>query len=166
MNPEKKKKMLSYVYLIIAFLAIGLVLAYFQSSDLEVTRAAIHFVHPKTSDDALTTPAVVYIWATWCGVCNTNLPIVKMNAGLAQKLGVPFYSLEEGNDPEKLNSYISEKELNFPVGLLNEELINSYRINGYPTTLFINSKGAILFKDTGIINPVSFYIRSLFIKLF
>jgi thiol-disulfide isomerase/thioredoxin len=162
---KDKKKMLSWVYFIIFFLIISIGLALLSSTGIGQKNFNVQFVHPNNNNRDLPSSSVVYIWATWCTVCKTNLPIIEKNQGISEYFGFQFLSLEEGRDLDELKNYIQSKNLPFSVGLLNDEMIEHFKISGYPTTLFIDKNGKVVFKDTGIINPLSFTIRLLLLKI-
>lgn len=104
-------------------------------------------------------PKVVYFWATWCSVCKTYSYILGSNLELLSKDTV-FLSVVEEEDSPSLRKYITEHQIKYPVLLGNSQLLRDWGVNAYPTTVFLNREGRVVFFDTGIINPLSFWLRS------
>lgn len=109
---------------------------------------------------------VVYFWATWCGVCQTNLPLFKASYSLlGASKNIEFISIEEGSGtPEHVKKYIDKYEISFPTFFGDPKLLEENKISAYPTTLFVNSKNEVKFIDTGIMNPLSIWIRIFFLN--
>lgn len=106
---------------------------------------------------------IVYFWATWCTVCKVNLPLIKSYQKIFSSQNTAFLFIEEGDSPpEAIEKYAKENGIGGHILLANEELLRKWKIQGFPTTVFISSDHKIKFVDTGIINPISFFIRFIF----
>lgn len=82
-----------------------------------------------------TRPLLVYIWATWCGVCRYTTPSVE---ALAEQGGnVVSIALRSGDDPQ-LAQWMAKKRLTMPV--VNDargELAQRWQVGVTPTLLVI-----------------------------
>jgi thiol-disulfide isomerase/thioredoxin len=109
---------------------------------------------------------VIYFWATWCSVCETNLPLFKSSYSMLNgRYNTEFISVEEGGaTPEHVKKYIEKNGITFPTVFGNQVLLEANKVHAFPTTLFVNSKNEIKFIDTGIMNPLSIWIRVLFLN--
>ncbi len=163
----KKENLLKFGGYIFLFLVISLAISFFRggskvnSSHLKEIRGeeALKF---ENSGNQI---KVLYFWATWCGVCKVNLPFIKSNYSFF-KDKIYFLSIEEGQSREELEKYIQMNEINFPVVQGSPAVMNNFDVSGFPTTLFINGKNQVVFSDSGIVNPVSFYLRIIWLQLF
>ncbi|WP_010571052.1 TlpA family protein disulfide reductase [Leptospira broomii] len=110
---------------------------------------------------------VVYFWATWCGVCTTNLPLVKWYASLLkERSGFTFLSVEEGENPIALNEYIQKKSIDFPVIPGNPILLRDWSIGGYPSFYILDGNGNVRFAESGIMSPFGIFLRLIWAKIF
>jgi len=91
-------------------------------------------------------PALVYFWATWCGVCTVTSPAV--NAINTDRVVVSV-SMQSGSD-HRVNNWLSEKAYTFPnyndiEGALSARL----DISVTPSYLIIDHTGTILWFARG-----------------
>lgn len=162
---------IKYLLYFFLFLAFSFGIATFRGSDHGVapTFTGLNYADksPVSPELLKNKTAVVYFWATWCGVCKANLPLVKWYASsLKNAENTLFLSIEEGADQVELAKYIQEKSVNFPIIVGNDKLLAEWKISGFPTFIFIDKHGMIRYVDSGIVNPVSFWLRIIFLKLF
>ncbi|MDX1958595.1 MAG: thioredoxin fold domain-containing protein [Leptospiraceae bacterium] len=150
------------VLLIAAVIVIGIVFSYASSGSNNQFKATEIFSSQIKSEET----KVVYIWAIWCTVCKANESVIQTNRDIAFKyFKVPFYSIEEGDDPEGLKKYIHEKKLEGKILLADTPFMKINKVASYPTLMFINSKNEIVFRDTGIVSPIGFFLRLSLLKL-
>ena len=96
---------------------------------------------------------VLNFWATWCGPCRAEMPLLDDRArSLAgQGLIVPGVNFDEPE--ETVRAFRDELGLSFPL-LLDPrgEIQSLYRIVGYPTTYFIDADGVIRALHLGVLD--------------
>lgn len=91
---------------------------------------------------------VINFWATWCGPCVKELPLFeKLSAEKRSNLNITLINLDFVDKLEKVNSFISRKNMKSTVLLLDEIDYNSWidRVDeswggAIPATLVINPK--------------------------
>ncbi|TGN20566.1 TlpA family protein disulfide reductase [Leptospira idonii] len=110
-------------------------------------------------------PKVVYFWATWCTVCKTYSYLLNTNLKFLNDKSV-FLSVVEDEESLELQNYLKENKIDYPVYSANYQLLRDWKIGAYPTTVFLNAEGKVLFSDTGLINPFSFWLRSFLTSLY
>lgn len=94
-------------------------------------------------------PVVVNFWATWCGPCRTEMPVLEEhfaeNGGDLVILGVNV-----GEPADKVGEYVEELGLTFPILLDTEsEVYSLYRVRGMPTTFFVDAEGIVRYQHIG-----------------
>ncbi|EMY77869.1 thioredoxin-like domain protein [Leptospira weilii serovar Ranarum str. ICFT] len=146
---------------ILLFLSITIALSIFKASDL---KPSVSLNGMKSFDgiryDSENQVTVVYFWATWCGVCSVNLPLIKWYSHqLENSSRFSFVSVEEGENSEELNRYVKEKDLRFKIIPANVSFLKEWRINSYPSFVILDRSGVIRFADSGMMNPFSFFLR-------
>lgn len=92
-------------------------------------------------------------WATWCPPCRAEMPDMQK---LSEDEDVTILALnmtESENNVERVDEFIDELGLTFPV-LMDEasEVMNSYKVQVYPTSYMIDSNGRIQYITLGAMN--------------
>jgi cytochrome c biogenesis protein CcmG/thiol:disulfide interchange protein DsbE len=91
----------------------------------------------------ITGPAVVNLWATWCGPCRKELPAFQAVAEQLQG-SVDIIGVNQGDDAEAAAAYLEEIGVTFPQYLdADGDLTAELRITGLPATVFIAADGTI-----------------------
>lgn len=158
---EVFKKAGTAVFWIVLFLSITIALSIFKASDLKPSiplNGMSSFNGEKY--ESKNRVNVVYFWATWCGVCSTNLPLIKWySERLENSSRFSFVSVEEGENFNELEEYIREKNLDFKVIPANRSFLKEWKVNAYPSFVILDRSGTIRFADSGMMNPISFFLR-------
>ncbi|EMF80366.1 thioredoxin-like domain protein [Leptospira weilii serovar Topaz str. LT2116] len=143
------------------FLTVTIVISIFKASDLRPSQSlnGLNFVDGGKYDSEKKV-VVAYFWATWCGVCSANLPLIKWYADrLEGSFRFSFVTVEEGEDSKELDRYIREHDLKFKIIPANPYLLKEWKVNAYPSFAILDKTGTIRFADSGIMNPLSFFLR-------
>lgn len=158
------KTFLQMLGVLVFLLVFGVVMGYFKTGSKKVISfSELKLLNGEGISLNQSQKKVVYVWATWCVVCNSTLWLVKLNSKILQFFGIPFYSIEEGSDLNKLQEYVAKKKIEFPVFVGNEQAVYELGIRGYPTYLFINKNSEKVFFDEGYLTPIGVMIRLLFL---
>lgn len=97
-------------------------------------------------------PVLLVFWATWCGVCKRELPILKK---FQQIYGdeITVLTVASGESREVLQRYHDKYEINFPILLDTDRKIwNSYPVQGTPTHFLIDGSGKVIHHFPGLAN--------------
>ena len=88
-------------------------------------------------------PLVVNLWATWCGPCRNEMPmLVEAQRRLPQ---VRFVFVDQGENAAIVAGYLRRESL-APRHVLidgNLDVSSHYGVRGYPTTLFLDAEGIL-----------------------
>lgn len=90
-------------------------------------------------------PVVLNFWASWCGPCRDEAPLLtKLYGEYGSKLQIVAVNLTDVDSEKSAREFASAYGFEFPV-LLDEngKAADSYRIRPIPTTFFIDAKGVI-----------------------
>ena len=106
-------------------------------------------------------PAVINIWATWCGYCVREMPYFEVEY-MAYGDRVSFIMLNatdgQHETKQKVQEFIAHNKYTFPVYYDFDDNISSLGIQGYPTTIFIDADGYITKVVTGAMSKNSLYV--------
>lgn len=102
-----------------------------------------------SSDDLKGKIAVINFWGTWCGPCKFELPeIQKFADKFKDNPNVVFVAIDAKDSLDQVKNFMAEKKYNFPV-LMEGDYLNTAKIQGFPTTWFIDRDGKKVFEKMG-----------------
>lgn len=97
-------------------------------------------------------PVVINFWATWCPPCVHEMPI--LNAARADGAVFEVVAVNNMEQYFTVRDFANEMELAFPVLLdLGDDVRELYRIQSFPTTLFVDADGVIRNIHIGGLSP-------------
>lgn len=101
---------------------------------------------PVRDLESLEQPAVIYFWATWCGICRMNNPAVER---LAEDHPVITVALGSG-DAEAVRDYLRREGRTFPAVVDDQgRLADAYGVKGVPTVFIVDTRGRIRHASVG-----------------
>ncbi len=97
-------------------------------------------------------PIVLNAWATWCGPCRREMPMLVEAARANPEVHFVFLNISDG--PEAVRAFEKELKLKIPNVLLDPEakLSDPLRIQGLPVTLFYDAEGTLVNRHIGEIS--------------
>lgn len=97
-------------------------------------------------------PVLLDFWASWCGACSMQAPIVDRLARRYQDRGLKVVSINVLNDDHALAAKMGSK-FPFPVVLDDTGLASkSYGADSLPTMVLIDKEGRIVKKTRGVVD--------------
>jgi cytochrome c biogenesis protein CcmG/thiol:disulfide interchange protein DsbE len=99
-------------------------------------------------------PVVINFWASWCGPCKLEAPeLVRLYEKYKGEVEIYAVNLTSGDDVKNARAFADDYGFQFPV-LLDEEgdVADKYQIQAIPSTFFVNNKGTIIYKATGLVS--------------
>jgi thiol-disulfide isomerase/thioredoxin len=99
---------------------------------------------------------VLDFWATWCGPCALQAPILDRIARRHQKRGLVVLGVNVDDPPEVAKAFASQKGLSYPI-VADDARAGSmhYGVDKLPSLIVINKEGKVIAYLTGIIDEAS-----------
>jgi peroxiredoxin len=93
---------------------------------------------------------MVNFWATWCGPCRQEMPLLDELYTRYQRVGFTLLGVNIDDDSRKAMNMVSELGVNFPVLFdSRKEVSKLYQVDAMPVTVIIDREGNIRFVHQG-----------------
>jgi len=104
-------------------------------------------------------PVVVNLWASWCGPCRQEMPMLA--AAQQRESVVGFLFVNQGESHGAVRAYLSDQDLPLREVLLdaNSKLGPAVGSRGLPTTLFYDVDGRLVDAHFGVLNAAALEVR-------
>lgn len=105
------------------------------------------------TDEYLGEPTVINLWASWCGPCVKEMPILER--AQQEHSNVNIVIVNQGENRQTVAEFLSEHELQFAHNVLDQRTQFSTLLKAYvlPTTLFFNAEGKLVDNHIGELSP-------------
>ncbi len=94
---------------------------------------------------------MVNFWATWCGVCRSEMPGWQKLYEANRARGFEMIAMSVDDGEEEVRAFMAQKKYRFPVGWRFDkgEDDDFATVRGTPTTYFVDRQGKVAVKQVG-----------------
>lgn len=95
---------------------------------------------------------VLNFWATWCGPCQEEMPMIVQEEQGYRNRGVVFIgtSLDAAKDIDKVRAFVTQHHAQYPIWVGTVDDLERFKLGpGVPATAFINADGEIVGRVLG-----------------
>ena len=87
---------------------------------------------------------LINFWATWCGPCRQEMPLLNDLYGRYQRVGFNLLGVNIDDDSRRAMQMVQELGVNFPV-LFDEskEVSQLYEVEAMPVTVLVDREGTV-----------------------
>ena len=127
--------------------------------DIAVTSLKTGVVKPL-AEVIGTRPSIVNYWATWCGPCRAEMPILAAAQRKYQQLAIIF--LNQAENPERINAFLKQENLELDEVWIDADSRFGQAVGsiGLPTTLFYDQAGQRVNAHFGAISAAALQIEA------
>jgi thiol-disulfide isomerase/thioredoxin len=94
-------------------------------------------------------PVVINFWATWCGYCVEEMPLLQAVHD-AKGEGLVILAVNSGEMGARVEQFMQANGYSFTVLLDRyQDVVPFYHVSGLPTTFFIDAEGVIRYIKVG-----------------
>jgi thiol-disulfide isomerase/thioredoxin len=93
---------------------------------------------------------IMNFWATWCGPCRVELPLLQKMAQARAGDGVKILTVNLDDKAAKAKSFVERQKLTLPVYRIAPEAIRKLGLVSIPVTMVLNKNGELVAHWTGL----------------
>jgi peroxiredoxin len=96
---------------------------------------------------------MINFWASWCGPCRTEMPLLEQMYKRYSPLGFTLLGVNVEADTKDAEKWLAATPVSFPVLFDKESKVSKmYDVNAMPSTVFIDRKGNVRYLHRGYKN--------------
>jgi cytochrome c biogenesis protein CcmG/thiol:disulfide interchange protein DsbE len=116
-----------------------------------------HSGHPRMNlADYKGQPILLDFWASWCGPCAMEAPIIDRISRRFEKKGLVVVGVNVSDSAEAIRAYSTQKGLSYPMVLdTASSASNAYGVRSLPSLVVIDRQGNVLAFLTGAVDEAS-----------
>ncbi len=101
--------------------------------------------------DLLGHPVLLSFWTTWCPYCRKQTPNLIAGYEKWRSTGVEFVGIDVKEAAGVVAAYVEQTQIPYPI-VLDEDgaVAQRYNVQGFPTTLFLDAEGRVLYRQIGV----------------
>ena len=93
---------------------------------------------------------MINFWASWCGPCREEMPLIEDLFQKYKKLGFVVYGVNVDANPQDAQALLKESGVSFPVGYDTKNKVSQlYTVDSMPSTVMVDRKGNMRFLHRG-----------------
>ena len=101
-------------------------------------------------------PVLLDFWASWCGPCAVEAPVIDRVARRYEKRGLVVVGVNVDDGPEIIKAYAAQKGLSYPMVMdVGKQGSRAYGVDKLPSLIVIDKQGKVLAFLTGMIDEAS-----------
>ena len=87
---------------------------------------------------------MINFWATWCGPCRQEMPLLDELYGRYQRVGFSLLGINIDDDSRRAMKMVQELGVTFPVLFdENKEVSKLYKVDAMPVTILVDREGRV-----------------------
>lgn len=98
---------------------------------------------------------MINFWATWCGFCRVELPVIQSVYETHRDSGFVVLAIDVQESAKLVGAFVEDMGMTFPVLLDSGEVTYLYDVRGLPMSFFIDQNGVIYAKHIGPVDESS-----------
>lgn len=96
---------------------------------------------------------ILDFWATWCSPCEVQMPVLDSLHQARGEAELVVVGISVDTDPaSKVEAWIEERDIGYPIALGSTELAQQYGAIGFPSLYIIDPGGRIHTHHTGVLS--------------
>lgn len=146
-------------YMLLGAVVVGLILAGFIVSQFingdEKDENNVEFIDSGALnlDEYRGQVVMLNFWATWCPPCRAEMPTIQAAYEQYHDQGFTVLAINYAEDRSTILPFVNELNLSLPIVLdLNANVQRDFRIESYPTSIFLDHNGEIYATHSGLIS--------------
>lgn len=93
---------------------------------------------------------LIDFWATWCGPCRQEMPLLEQIQTRYEPLGFTIVGINVEPDSDAAQAWLTKVPVTFPILFDRENKVaESFGVDGMPSTVFIDRTGAVRYVHRG-----------------
>jgi thiol-disulfide isomerase/thioredoxin len=112
---------------------------------------------PITADSLRGKVVLVNFWATWCGPCRVEMPMLEAMWKRHRDDGFVLLGLSvDRGSSDLVRFFLSERDITYPIAIVGSETERAFGgVTGYPTSILLDRSGRIRHRVLGAIAPAT-----------